>query len=568
MVSADTVDNTVKPKKLTDKEKKLAEQAKIAVKVMEDAKNATKGIRDGLRQGQCYVDGKYVPTPGALAYYQWVVDTLKKNPDGDFIHGNYGPQTEFLTTTAQICIYGGQAAGGKSFAGLMYPTQFMHLPNFTSIMFRRETTDLTKPKGLQEEANMLYEPMGGVLNKSTHSFDFSKVDWMKNPTIQLGHIQHEKNVEDWKGSQLCLAYFDELTTFTELMFWFIFGRCRTSSDPRKGCPMDPIMRATTNPDYDSFVRRLIDWWIDSETGLAIKERSGVIRWLARDPSTGHIEWGDTKEEMQLYINQFYKDTDPEWVPEPISFTFIHAEIKDNPYMSKKDLSRLAALSPLERARQEYGDWNASGNGGGHFKREWCVNKDKPYKKPHQVPETVRSWWGVDCGYSEKTADTDPDYTCLVQLGRDDTNGDIYIMNCVKAQVESTAVPGIIHQAFAQNQTLPAFQAEGISIPQDPAGGKGNVSWLVPQLLMYNVHTSTEKAGSIRGDAKLSRLLKFASQCKHGNVYIVEGDWNQWLENQLIAYPEGKHDDAIDAVNRAMEQISKPGPEKFNLSAYL
>ena len=53
------------------------------------------------------------------------------------------------------------------------------------------------------------------------------------------------------------------------------------------------MRATCNPDPDSFVRRLIDWWIGPD-GYPIKERSGVIRWFVRDEA-GALRWFDTKE---------------------------------------------------------------------------------------------------------------------------------------------------------------------------------------------------------------------------------------------------------------------------------
>src|SRR5262249_17702873 len=49
-----------------------------------------------------------------------------------------GPQTAFLQTPADICIYGGAAGGGKSFALLIEPLRYLsRVPNFTVVCFRR-----------------------------------------------------------------------------------------------------------------------------------------------------------------------------------------------------------------------------------------------------------------------------------------------------------------------------------------------------------------------------------------------------------------------------------------------
>ncbi len=55
------------------------------------------------------------------------------------------------------------------------------------------------------------------------------------------------------------------------------------------------MRATCNPDADSWVASFIDWWIGDD-GYAIKERSGVMRWMVRIGDD--IVWADTPEELR------------------------------------------------------------------------------------------------------------------------------------------------------------------------------------------------------------------------------------------------------------------------------
>ena len=74
-----------------------------------------------------------------------------------------GPQTAFLSSSADICIYGGSAGSGKSF-GLML--EAMRYPatvrGFDSVLFRRSTVDLRRPGGLWDESMKLYPHARGI----------------------------------------------------------------------------------------------------------------------------------------------------------------------------------------------------------------------------------------------------------------------------------------------------------------------------------------------------------------------------------------------------------------------
>jgi hypothetical protein len=113
-----------------------------------------------------------------------------------------------------------------------------------------------------------------------------------NNSIGFAHLEHEKNKHDWQGAQICYIGFDELTHFTEAQFWYLFSRNRSL------CGIDPYMRATTNPDSDSWVAELISWWIDQNTGLPIPERAGVLRWLVRP--NDQLVWGTKQELVDRY----------------------------------------------------------------------------------------------------------------------------------------------------------------------------------------------------------------------------------------------------------------------------
>ena len=80
--------------------------------------------------------------------------------------------------------------------------------------------------------------------------------------------------------------FDELTHFSRSQFLYMLSRNRST------CGVRPYMRATTNPDADSWVADFIAWWIDQDTGLAIPERSGVVRYFTT--ISDEVIWGDSR----------------------------------------------------------------------------------------------------------------------------------------------------------------------------------------------------------------------------------------------------------------------------------
>ena len=60
-----------------------------------------------------------------------------------------GKQEMFLTTCADIAIYGGAAGGGKSFGLLLEPLRHVtNNPEFYTVAFRRSTTQIRNPGGL------------------------------------------------------------------------------------------------------------------------------------------------------------------------------------------------------------------------------------------------------------------------------------------------------------------------------------------------------------------------------------------------------------------------------------
>lgn len=56
--------------------------------------------------------------------------------------------------------------------------------------------------------------------------------------------------------------------------------------------------------------------------------------------------------------------------------------------------------------------------------------------------------------------------------------------------------------------------------------------------------------------KLTRALPWMNWIDDGRVYIVRGAWNKDFTDQLQSFPDGDHDDMVDAVSIAREMLTK------------
>ena len=197
-----------------------------------------------------------------------------------------GPQERFLATSADICIYGGAAGGGKTFGLLLEPIRHMNNKNYNAVIFRSNYTQVTSPGGLWDSSGKIYS-----LVKGAYPLKTPKLHWTfkSGATVNFAHLGSDSDCQNWQGSQIAMIGFDELTHFSKHQFFYMLSRNRTDSG------VAPYVRATCNPDADSWVADFIKWWITPETGYPIPERSGVIRYMVR--LNDEIIWGDSKEEL-------------------------------------------------------------------------------------------------------------------------------------------------------------------------------------------------------------------------------------------------------------------------------
>lgn len=204
--------------------------------------------------------------------------------------------------------------------------------------------------GLWDESMKLYPYIGGLPNRSRMEWAFE--DGLSK--IMFRHMADESELLSYQGAQIPFIGFDEITHFSRNIFFYMLSRNRST------CGIKPVIRATCNPDPDSWVADFISWWIDPESGFPIPARAGVLRYFTRSGDT--IVWGDTKQEVidkvpNLINNELFKDMNPDDLIK--SVTFIPGTIKDNPILMQKDpqyLSNLMAQDEQTKLRLLEGNW--------------------------------------------------------------------------------------------------------------------------------------------------------------------------------------------------------------------
>jgi predicted phage terminase large subunit-like protein len=352
--------------------------------------------------------------------------------------------------------------------------------------------------------------------------------WERGGKIKFSHLQLNSTVYEWQGAQITLICFDELTHFTAKQFFFLVSRNRST------CGVRPYIRATCNPDADSWVADFVAWWIDQETGLPIPERAGVLRYYVR--VAGKIVWADRPDDLIDNLPP-PPDVDP---PRPISVAFIPAKVFDNPALLQANpeyIPWLMSLPLLERERLLGGNWKIRPAAGLYFKREWCTIVEHA---PADL-EIVRYW---DLAATEKTELNDLDWTVGIKLGCD-KNGGYWLLDLVRVRANPGDVERLIRNTAAEDG-----KKVTIGFGQDPGqAGKSQAQHLVRALSGFTVRPITES-----GD-KLTRFGPFSSQCRVGNVKILRGLWNEDLCRVLEGFPDLAHDDEVDASSGALEMLN-------------
>lgn len=457
-----------------------------------------------------------------------------------------GPQSDFLSSSADIVIYGGSAGSGKSFALLMEPLRWITtVPGFGGVIFRRTSPQIRNEGGLWDTSQKLYPKVEGRPKESLTEWAFPLTGELFPNTLKFASIQYEANKYDYDGSQIPFIGFDELIHFTETQFWYLLTRNRSV------CGVRPYVRCTTNPDPDSWVLELIKWWIDTDEesenyGYAIPERSGVIRWFVR--LNDEMHWADSEAELLEQFSHL-----PREMVQPKSLTFISAKLSDNQILMQQDpgyLANLLAQPRVERLRllgegNRGGNWMISGKAGDYFRRDWFPLVEAA---PRQVIGRVRYW---DLAGTQDGGD----WTVGTLMSK--TAEGIYtIEHVTRAQLSPGKVERLILRTAAHDAS--EYGAVTTWIERDPGqAGKAEGHYFTKLLDGHDVRITP-----VPRHSKIDRAKLYSAQVEAGNVHLVRNSaWNKQFLLEHEQFPEGTFDDQVDSASGAWRSLYQLRPKR-------
>lgn len=128
---------------------------------------------------------------------------------------------------------------------------------------------------------------------------------------------------------------------------------------------------------------------------------------------------------------------------------------------------------------------------------------------------------------------------------------IYVIeDVVRGQWSVSEREQLIKATAAADEHRNTFWNE-IVIEQEPgSGGKESFEATARNLAGYVV-----RADKVSGSKQI-RAEPFAAQVQAGNVFLVAGPWVEAYRDELEAYPNGLHDDQVDASAMAFARLTK------------
>lgn len=259
-------------------------------------------------------------------------------------------------------LYGGQAGGGKSEALLAIALEYVHVPGYAAIVFRKTLTDLKQPQALIDRADRWLSNTDAKYAGDEHCWYFPTRNPDGSPghpsRLQFGYIGESNAHTRYQSAEYQTILWDELTQHEEFNYTYMFSRLR-----KVVCPVHRL-DDTGKPIYVPDCA-----WCRMYSSVPLRVRS------ATNPGGVGHEWVRSRFDIKPKdgrdpYNIAEDDTTVEWIGGNPNRPFISASYRDNPFIDQEQYAKaLEELTPIERARLKHGNWAV--NPDSRFKRSWA-----------------------------------------------------------------------------------------------------------------------------------------------------------------------------------------------------
>lgn len=391
-----------------------------------------------------------------------------------------------LMNEAKEILYGGAAGGGKSVAQLMAALQFVDIPGYSAILFRKTYADLSLPGALIDMSKQWLMPF--VESKEVKWSEKEKqYVFPSGATLNFGYLESANDCYRYQGAEFQYIGMDEVTHIDPANYRYLFSRLRKP----KSLQVPLRFRATANP------------------GGAFGEYY-YQRFFVEGKDAGRI--------------------------------FIGAGIDDNPYLDAEAYKEsLEELDPVERERLLNGNWEIKASGD-MLNRHWFQIVPE-----HEIPvaaQRVRHWDMAATDPSKRKGrgrdKREPDWTVGFKLAM--YQGMYFIEDIVRVQKTPGEVENLVRSTAREDGFTCAIRME-----QEPgSSGIAVIDHYARNILQgYNflgvpsTGSKVERARNASAAAQMGKVC-ISQKCRNMLPFLDEAD----------LFPYGMHDDTIDGFSGA------------------
>ena len=292
-----------------------------------------------------------------------------------------------LMNEVKEVLYGGAAGGGKSIAQLMGALQYVDIPGYSAILFRRTYADLSLPGALIDVSKQWLMPF--VEAKEVKWSEKEKqYTFPSGATLNFGYLENDNDCYRYQGAEFQYIGIDECTHVSPSNYRYMFSRLRKP----KSLQVPLRFRATCNPGgmYGEYYYQ---------------------RFFVEGKDNGRI--------------------------------FIGAGLKDNPYLDAEAYREsLNELDPVEREQLLNGNWEIKQNGD-LLDRHWF--QIVPHHEVPQAATHVRFWdlAGTDPSKRKGKNKREPDWSVGFKLAN--YQGLYWIEDIIRVQKKPHELEEVVRQ---------------------------------------------------------------------------------------------------------------------------
>jgi len=455
---------------------------------------------------------------------------------------------------------------GNSDALLMAALQYIDVPGYAAIMFRNTFADLALAGALMSRAN---DWLDGIPGMRKHDGG-KKWSYQGGGTLEFAYLANDGDRYRYKSAEFQTICFDELTTFPEEDYKYLFSRLRKPSDAH-------CMKCFKNLEESRTKPAKRDCRTCAGTGFNPLSRVPLRMLSATNPGGKYGEW----VKKHFITKEFLKATDDEqfsnvWVKRGKCLLcsgqqkievrgelqdcpacdgtgktdrhFIPAKLEDNPAVDHPSYEKmLAQLTPVERAQLRSGRWDfvAQGN---LFQSEWIRNyvwrgEHIELLKPEGrrlIENTMQTVFLTADTASKVRTVNDPSVICAWKLCL--PTYELCLLEVIRDRI---LIPFILPEIIKLKKkwdaqfTIIEEASSGYAIIQEATlteAGEGMT------IMTYVPHSAD----------KVSRSEDAQMRMKAGQIFFPITDDDQIAEclNEMLQFPDAAHDDFVDNLTMA------------------